>query len=127
MQKQNRSRIIGLRFTQQEYENLKTKSAQTTTPQISTFIRKMLFGKPITVKQRNQSLDDCMAELMRLRTELNRIGHNFNQAAKRLHTLVQLYEFRDWLTSYDKDRILLFNKIDAIEKKMNTISDAWLQ
>ncbi len=127
MQKENRSIIIGLRFTQKEYDSLKTKSAQTTTPQISAFIRKIIFNKQITVKQRNQSLDDCMAELMLLRTELNRIGNNFNQAVKKLHTLIQVYEFRDWITTYEKDKILLFNKIESIESKVASISDQWLQ
>ncbi len=126
-QKQNRSRIVGLRFTQGEFELLNKQCLQTTTPRISEFIRKVLFEKPITVKQRNQSLDDFMTEMIQLRAELNHVGNNFNQAVKKLHTLIQVAEFRGWITTYDNDRLILLNKIETIENKISSISDKWLQ
>lgn len=42
---------------------------------------------------------------MKLRNELNGIGNNINQAVKKLHTLHQVSEFRDWIIIY-KDGII---------------------
>ena len=126
-QKQNRSRIVGLRFTQGEFELLSKQCSHSTTPRISEFVRKILFEKPITVKQLNQSLDDFTTEIIQLRAELNHVGNNFNQAVKKLHTLIQVAEFRGWITTYDNDRLILLNKIETIENKISSISDKWLQ
>jgi hypothetical protein len=44
---------------------------------LSEFIRRVLFEKPVTMYQRNKSLDEFMAEMMLLRNELNGLGNNF--------------------------------------------------
>jgi len=54
----------------------------------------MMIVLPIVTTYRNQSFDDYMAKMIRLRNELNGIGNNFNQAVKKLHTLHQIVEFR---------------------------------
>ena len=126
-EKKNRTRLIGLRLTPEEFEKLERWRRQTTTPEISEFIRRVLFGKPITVQQRNQSLDDFMAEMMLLRTELNAIGNNINQAVKRLHQLKEAGAVGEWGERYDRDQIALLEKMGAIKDKMNQMADQWLQ
>lgn len=98
----NRTRIIGLRLTSKEYELIEKKFRQSTANKLSEFVRHVLFNKPITVYQRNQSLDDFMAEMIRLRNELNSLGNNFNQAVKKLHTLQQIPEFKSWIITCGK-------------------------
>src|ERR1700678_1533671 len=100
-EKNNRSRLVGLRFTAEEFAKLDEWRRKSTSPEISEYIRRVLFGKPITVYQRNQSLDDVMAEMTRLRTELNAIGTNLNQIVKRLHLLRELEGMEEWTVSYD--------------------------
>ena len=87
----------------------------------------MVLGKPVVATYRNQSLDDFMTEMMRLGEELNRIGNNFNQAVKKLHTLQQIVEFRSWLITYDWEKQSLLGKIEEIKKSVNKIADQWLQ
>jgi hypothetical protein len=123
----NRTRIIGLRLTSKEYEQMETKWKNSTCSKLSEFVRRILFGKPITVYQRNQSLDDFMAEMILLRTELNSIGNNFNQAVKKLHTLQQIPEFRGWIIAYELDKQTLLNKVEEIKNGINKIADQWLQ
>ncbi|MBN8876777.1 MAG: plasmid mobilization relaxosome protein MobC [Sphingobacteriales bacterium] len=123
----NRSRFVGLRFTQEEFDKIEERIKTTTTPRISEYIRRVLLNKPLTVGLRNKSLDDFMAEMILLRTELNHIGNNFNQAVKKLNTLSELPEFRKWLIAYEADRQILLNKIGTIKEKINQISDEWLQ
>lgn len=129
MERENskRTRIVGLRFTPEEYTKIERKWKTSTCRKLSDYIRKHLFNKPITTNYRNQSLDDFMAEMMRLRGELNAIGNNFNQAVKKLHTLNQISDFKHWLISYELEKKILFNKVDEIKKQIQKIAESWLQ
>ncbi len=122
-----RKRIIGLRLTLKEYEQIEKQCRKSTANKISEYVRHILFNKPITVYQRNKSLDDFMAEMVLLRNELNGIGNNFNQAVKKLHTLQQISEFKSWIITYELEKKILFNKIDEIKNRINKIADEWLQ
>ena len=123
----NRSRIIGLRLTLKEYEQIEKKWKASTCRKLSDYVRRHLFEKTIVTTYRNQSLDDYMTEMMRLRNELNGIGNNINQAVKKLHTLHQIAEFRSWLIAYELERQTLLNKVDEIKNHIQTIGEKWLQ
>jgi hypothetical protein len=123
----NRTRIIGLRLTPEEYTKIERKWKASTCRKLSDYIRKHLFDKPIVTTYRNQSLDDFMEETIVLRNELNAIGNNINQAVKKLHTLQQIPEFRNWIIGYDLDKKILFNKVEEIKKHIQKITDKWLR
>ncbi|TRX35862.1 plasmid mobilization relaxosome protein MobC [Flavobacterium sp. ZT3R18] len=123
----NKTRIIGLRLTPEEYAKIEKKCKASTCRKLSDYIRKHLFDKPITTTYRNQSLDDFMEETIVLRKELNAIGNNLNQAVKKLHTLQQIPEFRDWIIRYELEKKIFKNKIDEIEKHIFKITNKWLQ
>ena len=123
----NRTRIVGLRFTPQEFVKIERKWKASTCRKLSDYIRKHLFDKPITTNYRNQSLDEFMSEIIRLRTELNGIGNNFNQAVKKLHTLQQISEFKDWIISSELEKKILLNKVEEIKKNIQKIAEKWLQ
>lgn len=125
--KLNRSRIIGLRLTPKEHEQIEKKWKASTCRKLSDYIRRTIFEKPIVTTFRNQSLDDLMTEAIKLRNELNGIGNNFNQAVKKLHTLQQIPEFRSWLISHELEKNILFNKIDEIKNNIQKIAEKWLQ
>ncbi|MEJ7678112.1 MAG: mobilization protein [Segetibacter sp.] len=90
-------------------------------------MRHIIFKKPIIMYQRNQSLDDFMAEMILLRSELNAVGNNFNQAVKKLHTLQQIPEFKNWIITYELEKQTLINKVDEIKNRLNKMADQWLQ
>ncbi|MBS7253334.1 plasmid mobilization protein [Flavobacterium branchiicola] len=123
----NRTRIVGLRFTPAEYARIERKWKATTCRKLSEYIRKYLFDKPITTNYRNQSLDEFMFEIIRLRAELKVLGNNFNQAVKKLHTLQQIPEFKTWIINHELERRILFNKVEEINKYIEKISRKWLQ
>lgn len=123
----NRTRKISLRLTTAEYVKIERKWKASTCRKLSDYVRSNLFEKPITSYYRNQSLDDFMTEMVLLRTELNHIGNNFNQAVKRLHTLDQITEFKTWLITYEVEKKTLFNKVDEIKKQVQKIAETWLQ
>ena len=123
----NRTRTIGLRLTPEEYANIERKWKASSCQKLSDYVRKHIFDKSIVTTYRNQSLDDFMEETIVLHNELNAIGTNINQAVKKLHTLQQNPEFRNWIISFDLDKKILFNKVEEIKKHIQKISDKWLQ
>ncbi|MCT1523865.1 plasmid mobilization protein [Sphingobacterium hotanense] len=123
----NRTRIIGLRLTPKEYAKIEKKWRASTCRKLSEYVRRSLFEKPIVTTYRNRSLDDFMTEMIRLRSELNAVGNNFNQAVKKLHTLQQIAEFKSWLMAYEVEKKTLFNKVDEVKNRIQKISETWLQ
>lgn len=123
----NRTRIVGLRFTAEEYAKIEKRWKASTCRKLSDYLRKYLFNKPVTVNYRNASLDDCMHEIIRLRSELNSLGNNFNQAVKKLHTLRQIPEFKNWILIWTLDEKRLNEKVEEIKKSIRKMSEKWLQ
>jgi hypothetical protein len=126
-QHSNRTRIVGLRLTPDEYAKIEKKWKASTCRKLSDYIRRSLFDKPIVTTYRSNSQDDLMAELTRLRSELNAVGNNFNQAVKKLHTLSQIAEFRSWLIAYEVEKKILSNKVDEVRNNVKKILETWLQ
>jgi ribosomal protein L29 len=127
MKTENRERIVGMRFTTKEYEQIERKCKDSTCRKLSEYLRKIIFSKPIVATYRNKSLDDLMTELIQLKKELNGIGNNFNQAVKKLHTLHQIPEFRDWIQVYEAEKNLLLKKVEEIKNVTGKIGEQWLQ
>ena len=125
--KQNHSKWLHIRLKETEYDKINLKFSKSTCRKLSEYARRILLEKQITVNQRNQSLDDFMAEMIRLRNELNAIGNNLNQSVKKLYTLSQIKDFKSWIISNENTTKILFEKVDEIKNKINQISDKWLQ
>ena len=123
----NRTKWLHLRLTPDEYQKIMKEFNKSTCRKMSDYARKNLLQKPIISTYRNQSLDDFMAEMIRLRGELNAIGNNFNQAVKKLHTLHQITDFKRWLISYELEKKILFNKVDEIKKHIQKFAELWLR
>ena len=114
----NRTRIIGLRLTSDEYLKIEKKWKASTCRKLSEYVRRSLFEKPIVTTYRNSSQDDLMTELTKLRNELNAVGNNFNQVVKKLHTLQQIAEFKSWLIAYEVEKKILQNKLDEVRNNI---------
>jgi hypothetical protein len=126
-EKGNRDKYLKVRLTGDELKSLQNKVSNSSSKKLSEYVRKMIFGKPIGIHYRNQSLDDFMTEMIALRTELNSIGNNYNQVVKRMHTLQHLEEIKTWLLLNESSKQILLNKITEIKFKINQINDKWLQ
>jgi len=126
-QNSNRTRIIGLRLTPDEYTKIEKKWKASTCRKLSDYVRCCLFDKPIVTTYRSSSQDDLMAELTRLRNELNAVGNNFNQVVRKLHTLSQIPEFRNWLVAYEVEKSILNSKVDEIRNNVKKMLEIWLQ
>ncbi|WP_119789583.1 plasmid mobilization protein [Flavobacterium anhuiense] len=126
-EKKNRTKWLHLRLTEQEYKILQKYFADSLCPKLSDFARKNLLQKPVVLKYRNQSLDDLIAELTKLRSELNPIGNNFNQAVKKLHSLSQIPDLKMWILGFETDKKILLNSIEHIRMTIRNLAEKWLQ
>lgn len=126
-EKKNRNRWLHLRLSEKEYKILQKYFAESLCPKLSDFARKNLLRQPVVLKYRNQSLDELISELTRLRTELNPIGNNFNQAVKKLHSLSQISDFKMWILGFETEKKILLNSIEEIRIIIRNLAEKWLQ
>jgi hypothetical protein len=118
---ETRTKWLHIRLTDAEYKTISDNQRQSTCRKLSEYARTVLLKKPVVIRTRDASMDDFVAELIKLKNELNAIGNNFNQAVKKLHTLHQLPEFHHWLLISEKDKAQLFQKITEIKAILNHI------
>lgn len=123
----NRTQWLHLRLKPEEYSRIQEKFKKTTCRKLSEYARKVLLDKPLTVTYRNLSLDDFMQEMVRLRTDLNAIGNNLNQAVKRLHSLNQIAELRIWLATWSNTTDRIDEGIKEIKSRINNLPKEWLR
>lgn len=122
-----RKRPIGLRLTADEYTALEKNWKKTTIRKLSEYVRRLLFGKAVTVYTRNQSMDDFLAEMILLRRELNAIGVNFNQAVHRLNMIDHAPQMRVWVARFEQDKERYFTAVENINSRLALFNSAWLQ
>lgn len=123
----NRTYWCNIRLNEDEYNSLKNKLSTTYCRKVSDYVRNVLFEKPVMVRQRNQSMDDFMKELIHLRTDLNALGNNFNQVVKKLNSLPPSPEYTQWLSVAKHQQQQLQDKVDRIQERINDFSNRWLQ
>ncbi|OOQ58282.1 plasmid mobilization protein [Mucilaginibacter pedocola] len=123
----NRKQRITLRLTGDEYAELAKNWKQSTVRKLSEYVRRVLFGRSITVNMRDQSKDELLAELALLRRELNAMGVNFNQAVHRLNMLDHSPQMQSWVQRFEQDKARYFAAVDAINSRLKLLSSAWLQ
>ena len=123
--KNNRERWLHIRLTADEYDRIAKCFKESTCRKLSDYARKMLLGKPVTINCRNASVDSYTEELAQLKTELNAVGNNFNQAVKKLNMLSSIKEFEHWLIAYELDKRQLFGQIQTVSDHIKKVSEKW--
>ncbi|RFZ92939.1 plasmid mobilization relaxosome protein MobC [Mucilaginibacter conchicola] len=129
MEEENRGRKrrITLRLTAEEFAELEGNWKNSTVRKLSDFVRRLIFGRKFTVYTRNKSMDELLEELGLLRRELNAIGVNFNQAVHRLNMLDHAPQMQAWVMRFEQDKERYFTAVAAIELKLVSLNEIWLQ
>jgi len=122
-----RKKFIKIRMNDDEIKQVKKNQQQTTERNLSNYIRKVSFQKPVIVKYRNQSADDFLGDMLQLKKELNALGNNFNQAVKKLHLLEKIPEYRSWILTNDSLQRSLIRKVEEIKLGMTELYEQWLR
>src|SRR5215469_10405616 len=123
----NRSRIIGIRVTPQEYAEINSRFKATTSRKLSDYLRHVLLNGTVTIRTRDQSLDDFMAVLIDLKKEFNAAGNNLNQSVKKLHSFRDNKELLPWIIAHEVHVKAFFKNTDEIKGRINQFADRWLR
>lgn len=121
-EKINRTKALKVRLTPTEMEILLEKQSGTTCNSTSEYARNLLLGKRITYYFRNQNLDNNLEELKVLTKELNLCGINYNHTVKRLHSLQNFEEIKEWLLINESNKKIVIKKMDEIRFKISEIN-----
>jgi hypothetical protein len=122
-----RRKMVVVRMNEKEFSDLEKFRANSTEKTVSNYLRKVALRRPVTIVYRNETADDYLNELIQLKRELHFIGHNFNQAIHKLHTLDRIPEFRNWIQHYETVHHQFLSKTDQIIARGNQIYQLWLQ
>lgn len=125
--KSNPNLRVTVRFKPEEYNQVQKKFRASTCRKLSEYIRKVALNKPVVFTYRNQTGDEFLAEMVKLKNELNAIGNNFNQSVKRLHTLDGVDEMKAWVLLNEVSKQSLFRKIEEIKSRIIQLHEQWLQ
>lgn len=125
--KQSRDHWLHLRLTEKEKLQIHKSFLKTTQRKLSDYARKILLGKPMIATYRNASIDELMNELIKLRKDLNGLANNFNQTVHKLHTLDHGLSLESLLKHYEKERKILFEKVEEMRKVTTKIGAEWLR
>lgn len=121
------SGYLNVRMGTEEHQRLLEDYRRSTCRSVSEYVRYVLFSKRIVYTTRNQSIDDAIAELSRLRTEINAVGKNINQAVKILHVAVTPRE-RSFATDSLNKHLTQFTQTQGLlQLQINRIAAQWLQ
>jgi hypothetical protein len=122
-----RTRNLIIRVSPEEYARLQEKFKATTHRVFSDYIRDLLHQKPVTVWQRNKSLDEFLITALALKNELLSIGKNFNQAVKKLNSLSPSHELEETINYFAAEEFSVRQKIDEIQKMLIKMYELWSQ
>lgn len=120
-----RERWLNTRLSEDEYQTVKTRFQISTFLKMSEYNRSLLLGKPVKINHRNQSMDELMEELILLIQELNYVGHNCNQAVKKINSFVEMPNAHYWKNTIDISRDQLEPCIKKIKDRINAYADLW--
>lgn len=122
-----RDKWLTVRLNPEEYDQLQRLFKNTTCRQMSDYVRRVILGRPVNVKYRNASVDDFLTDMLTMKKELNALGNNFNQTVHKLHTLDHVPDIRQWAIRNEQEKVILFEKIDTILKRVNELYKLWCQ
>ena len=123
--KPRRTTWLTIRLTTEEATQLGQLASQSISPSVSDYARRVLLQKPVSIRYHNQSLDNFLADMTRLRNDLNSIGNNFNQIVHHLHSLRAVPEIQQWFQLTEQDRNRVLQQIETITTHLQAIYRLW--
>lgn len=127
-EKEKLSERITLRFTKDEMKGFNDRVKITyNLSKVTDLLRNIILKRKIIVYTKNKDLEDLVSEIAKLRSEMNAIGVNFNQIAKRVNTYDNHFIFKGEFPEIQKT----FDKFIEIQKelglKFDLVAGEWLR
>ena len=121
-----RSRIVGIRFSGNEFEKLRLQMELSCYRSMSIYIRDILFSTRIQRRNYSKADANLARQVTMLRSELRQIGVNYNQRVKAINTLSKLHDKKGNLivNRRDIDRDMLEMK-RMMEDMVNVVNELY--
>lgn len=126
-EKNKRSKWLHVRLNEDEHNKITKAFKGTTEIKLSEYVRKIILKKPMIAAVRNQSLQDILTVLFKLRSDLNGLANNFNQAVKKLHTLRDERAIAQHLLQLRIEERQLLKNIEEMKIFIAKAQEKWLQ
>lgn len=78
-------RFISVRLTEDEFKAVYHRVERSTCNSLTEYVKKLITGKPVTVKVRNESQDQLLQEIISIRNKLSHLAETAERADN--HTL----------------------------------------
>lgn len=118
---------VSFRVKPEEYEIIYNLFQTSACTKFSDYARRTLLQKPVIIRHRNQSADELLSVLIKIKNELNAIGNNLNQSVRKLQTMTSVAEIRTWVILHDAGRLSFLSKAEEIKQALIKISEQWSQ
>lgn len=110
-------RLPEVRLTKSEHDEIKRMKLKYDVHGTSDLIRKLLFEKGVNVNIKNESLENLRLEVLKVNTEIKKIGVNFNQITKTFNI------YNKDLKLTEKQNNYLFYLGKTIDNSINKITN----
>jgi hypothetical protein len=119
---------LNLRLTNAEMTTLTNRLKVTSNIKTLTDLAKnIIFNRKIVVYTRDKDLDITISEITKLRNEMNAIGKNFNQIAKRINTYDDQFLYRREFGNIEKHFEQFTDLQEKLVVKFDLLAKKWLQ
>ena len=115
------------RVNDKKYAELCAILKQDPQQDMSSVLRAILYNRPVKVYTYDQTLDNLMEELARLRTEIRAIGVNINQITHAFHTYPEVTRKALYARMAFKEYQAIEPKIDRLLSIIQNLAVKWLQ
>ncbi|WP_153798148.1 plasmid mobilization protein [Foetidibacter luteolus] len=128
MEKQDKQsrKWISFRVKPGEYRIIHDLFQESTCNKFSEYARLTLMQKPVVIRYRNQSADEILSSLLKIKNELSAIGNNLNQSVRKLHGINTPPEIMSWLMLQEATRHHFLRQVEEIKHALIKISEQWL-
>jgi hypothetical protein len=118
--------VVTIRVKESKYEELTRLMAKTSHSHMSHLVRDILHNRPVKIFTRDQTLDNTMEELARLRTEIRAIGVNINQITRYFNTYPEPRRKAFYAKMAFEQYQAIEPKIDRLLEIISKLSKKWL-
>ncbi|HEX2533150.1 MAG TPA: hypothetical protein VHK69_05415 [Chitinophagaceae bacterium] len=121
-----RTQFLKIRISAAELREVRRLQAQCTERSLSHYTRKLLLREPVTVKNRNASMDDLTEELIPIKEVLLTLQQDYQQAVDRLRMLEKIPEFRTWIQEYGSCHQQFCQLTAEVQTRLTQLYALWL-
>lgn len=114
------TKVVQVRFTPTEYNQLLARKATVKTQTVSTYVRAVCLNKPLRLKPERSTYQNILLSLIQeTRSDVLRIGVNINQAAKRINSTTDYQDLQREVNRMSNDMVCFDAQLREVIAKIS--------